>query len=356
MTTLEACYELDFSKIEFLERKARITHPKTLLLGPPKSGKSYLIYDYLSNFDVEEYLYIDFHDFKNSKKEIVQNLTSFILQNNIKVLILENFDFSFKLPSCDSIIITAQSSKKLFGFKQLTLMPLDFEEFLLHDNRHQNTTNSFNYFLKYGNLPEIINYDEHKKLKRLQEILELYCQDKTQIEILKLLIISIDEKKSINQLFTTLKKSQKISKDKFYETCKAFEANKTIFFIEKYQQSKAVKKVYIYNHAFLTATSHIKKFKNEFANLIFLELVKSHEKIYYHDYIDFYIPQTKTALLALPFFNNLVMNSLKRKLFNTLDELKVKHLYIITIGNSESFFYENIKIDVVPFYEWALLN
>ncbi len=356
MTTLEACYELDFSKVEFLERKARITHPKTIIIGPPKCGKSYLIYDYLSGFDTQDYLYIDLFDFKNSHEEITVHLTAFIKKNNIKVLVLENFDFSFELPLCDSIILTLTHEKKQFGFKQLLLMPLDFEEFLLHDHRHQNTTNSFNYFLKYGNLPEIINQEEHKKLKRLQEILKLHCYDTTKLEILKLFIVAIDEKKSINQLFITLKKMQKISKDKFYETTKEFEENKIIYFISKYQQPKATKKIYIYNHAFLTAVTHTKKFKNEFSNLIFLELVKNHQKIYYHDYIDFYIPTTKTALLALPFFNHLVMNSLKRKLFSTLEELNVKRLYIITIGNSETFFSNKVEVTVLPFYEWALLN
>lgn len=356
MTTLEACYELDFSKVEFLERKQKITHPKTVLLGAPKSGKSYLIYDYLSNFNSNEYLYIDCIDFRNDLTEIRENLAIFIIKNEIKVLVLENFDYSFEIPKCDSIIISSLENKKLFGFRSLQIMPLDFEEFLLHDNRHQNTTNSFNYFLKYGNLPETINNDEHKKLLRLQEILELYCNDTTQREILKLLILAVDEKKSINQLYTTLKKTHKISKDKFYESCKTFEDNRVVYFVEKFQQQKATKKIYSYNHAFFNALTHTKKFKNEFSNLVFLELISQYKSIYYLDNIDFYIPQSNTVVLSLPFFNPLLMNSLKKKVFNTIEELNIKHFFIITIGNSEIFYHENIKVQVLPFYEWALLN
>lgn len=108
--------------------------------------------------------------------------------------------------------------------------PLDFEEFLLFDTKHQNTLNSFNSFLKYGNNPEVLEYSEQKKSQRNFEICKLYCEDKTQLEILLIIIKFSSEKKSIYQLFTTLKKEIKISKDKFYKTCEEFEENKVIYF------------------------------------------------------------------------------------------------------------------------------
>ena len=347
---------MEFSKIEFFERKQRIIHPKTILLGPPKAGKSYLIFDYLTNFESQDYLYIDFNDYRNNIKEINISLEDFIKENKIKVLILENFLFNFELPTCDSIIITTQHNKNIFGFKTLTIMPLDFEEFLLHDHKHQNTTNAFNYFLKFGNLPEIINIEEHKKIKRLQEIIGLYSKDSNQVEILKLLFSSIDEKKSLYQLYSIMKKSTKISKDKFYETCKIFMNNKIIYFIEKFNQPKAVKKIYSYNHSFISAISHNKKFKNEFTNLIFLELKNKEEEIYYLDNIDFFLPKEKIVILALPFFNKLLINSIKKRILSSLNELKIKNVFIITVGNSETFKIDNIEINVLPFYEWAVLN
>ena len=353
MKTLQACYELDFSKINFLERKQRITHPKTMLIGPPKSGKSYLIYDYLSGFDTKEYLYIDLDDFKNTQEDIFSELESFIKRNEIKVLILEDFSFEYKLPNCESIIITTRQPKKQFGFKELILMPLDFEEFLLHDHRHQNTTNSFNYFFKYGNLPGVINIEEHKKEKRLQEIIKIYSKDETEKEVLKILFFNSDEKKSLHQLFTTLKKEIKISKDKFYALCKKFEENHLVYFIEKFNQPKAVKKIYSYNHSFVNSISHTKKFKNEFTNMVFLELIAQKKYPTYLDNIDFYIKKSNTIILCLPFFNNLLINSIAKKVFNSIDDLNIKKIFIITIGNSDSFFYDNLEIQVLPFYEWA---
>lgn len=117
MTSLEFCHELEFSKINFIERKVRITHPKTILYGPPKSGKSYLIYDYLSNFDAKDYLYIDLNDFRNDKQEIINNLEEYTFRNKIKVIVLENFDFDFKIPFCESVIISTNKNSHFKGLK-----------------------------------------------------------------------------------------------------------------------------------------------------------------------------------------------------------------------------------------------
>ena len=183
MRSLEACYEINFSKVNFIERKIKITNSKTIISGASKTGKSYLIYDFLSSFKSKEYLYIDFSDLRNNISEISANLGKFIKMNEISVLVIENFDFSFELPYCENIIISTQIPTQLKGFKNLTISALDFEEYLLHDNKHQNIIQSFNSFLKFGNLSEIINYDEHKKIHRLQEIIELQCKDETQYQI-----------------------------------------------------------------------------------------------------------------------------------------------------------------------------
>ncbi len=354
MKSLESCYELEFSKINFLERKKRITHPKTILTGPPKSGKSYLIYDYLSNFKSEEYLYIDFFDLRNNKEKIATNLAAFVKQNNIKVLVLENFTFDFEFPIVDSVIITTTVQKELKGFKQLKITALDFEEFLLHDNKHQNTTNAFNYFFKYGNLPEIILVEENKKIKHNQDSLKSFTVTPTHLEILKILIESCDEKKSLHQLFSTLKNKIKISKDSFYAICKEYEQNKLIYFIQKFNQPKAVKKIYCYNHSFLSSISHTKKFKNEFTNMVFLELCNKYKEIYYLDSIDFYIKSRKCVLFCVPFFNDMLIPTIKKRVNLHTKETQINEVIIITIGTNQSFYVDSIKVEVQPFYEWAL--
>jgi hypothetical protein len=274
--------------------------------------------------------------------------------NEISVLVIENFDFSFELPYCENIIISTQIPTQVKGFRNLTISALDFEEYLLHDNKHQNIIQSFNSFLKFGNLSEIINYDEHKKIHRLQEIIELQCKDETQYHIFKILIENIDEKKSLFQLFNTLKSKIKISKDKFYETCKIYENNNSIYFLQKYNQEKSVKKIYVYNHSFLNAISHVKKFKNEFSNMIFLELIHKYKEIYYLDYIDFYVKSKNMAIISIPFFNKLLMNNLLKKIIKNANEFDINEINIITISNNEKISDSKLKINIIPFYEWAL--
>jgi len=354
MKNLEACYEISFSKINFLERKVQIEEQKTLIIGASKTGKSYLIYDYLSNFKSNEYLYIDFSDLRNDLKEISSNLETFIKKNEIKILALDNFDFQFFIPNCENIIISSTTFENLEGFKIINLKALDFEEYLLHDTKHQNITQSFNSFLKFGNLPEIISYDEHKKIERLQEIIKLICKDNTEYEILKIMIENIDEKKSLFQLFNSLKSKMKLSKDKFYEVCKNLEDKKIIYTLSKYNQEKSAKKIYCYNYSFLNAISHTKKFKNEFSNMIFLELVNKYNEIFYLDNIDFYIKSKNLAIVSIPFFNSFLNANLIRKIIKNSIELNIKEINIITISNSEKLSEPKIKINVLPFYEWAL--
>jgi len=354
MGILDSCYEIEFNKINFQERKKKITHPKTIVYGPPKTGKSYLIFDYLSNFEPEDYLYINLSDFRNIQDEIVPFLDEFIKEKKIKVLVIENFNFDFELPITDSVLITTTKYKKLFGFKTIFVHGLDFEEYLLHDSKHQNTIASFNSFLKYGNLPEMITIDESKKFIRLQEIIKLFCKDRTEIEVLKLLFSSIDENKSINQLFTILKKSIKISKDRFYDLCKFYEANELIFFLKKYNHEKATKKIYAYNHAFLSSISHNKKFKNEFTNMIFLHLQKEFKNIFYLEKIDFFVEDNRSLILSIPFFNAMLHSAIIKRIHSTIDELNIKEVNIITVGNSDILLYNSVEINILPFYEWAV--
>ena len=354
MNILEQIYEINFNKINFLERKISITEPNTILLGPPKSGKTYLIYDYLGQFDDEEYIYIDLDDCKNDKDEIVKYLGDFINEHHIKVLVLENYEFDFDLPKVTSTIITTDKKQTLEGFSKLYIYPLDFEEFLLFDTKHQNTSYSFNSFLKFGNFPEILEYSEQKKTKRNYEICQLYSKDNTILQILFLLIKSAGEKKSIYQLFTQLKKSMKISKDKFYKTCEELEDNKVIYFIPKYEHEKAVKKLYVFNHALIDMVSYKKNFNNLFKNMVFLELNRRYTDIYYLDNINFYIPDSSTAVIAIPFFNTMLSSVVLKKVVSESIKYDIEDITIVTVSSEDNIEMEDKKINVITFSDWVL--
>ena len=355
MKLLEENYQINFYKINFLERKIKIINSKTIICGPSKVGKSYLVYDFLSNFKNEDYLYIDFFDLRNKNiTNELQFLDEFIKEKNVEVLILENFDHQCKIPDCTNIILTSQKNIIYENFEKINLYALDFEEYLLFDSKHQNITQSFNSFLKYGNLALSITTEEHKKLSKLQEIIKLNSKDETSFEILKILIENIDERKSIFQLYNQLKTRIKISKDRFYEECKELEEKNNIFFIEKYNQEMSLKKIYTYNYAFLNAISFTKKFKQEFTNMVFLELLKENNKIFYLENIDFYVKEENLAVVCIPFFNQLINSNILKKIVKTAIEYNINKIEIITVSNSENLSNNKIKINVISFYEWAL--
>jgi uncharacterized protein len=355
MSILEQIYEINFTKINFLERKISIQNPNTILIGPPKSGKSYLIYDYLSRFEPGEYLYIDLGDYKNRVDEIKNSLDKFLANYSIKVLVIENFDFTFSLPKVSSTIITTNILlKEIDDFEILAVYPLDFEEFLLFDTKHNNLLNSFNSFLKFGGFPEILEYNEHKKHNRNIEICKLYSQDHTYFEILMIVIKFAGEKKSVFQLYNTLKKEIKISKDKFYKVFDQYESNKILFQCPKYNQPNGVKKLFVFNHALIDLVSYKKNFNNLFKNMVFLELHYKNEDIYYLENIDFYLSQNAHVVLAIPFFNTLVSSTIISKLLPHIQEHCIKRITIVTISTEQTLFIEEIEASVVPFYNWAL--
>ena len=355
MNILEQIYEINFNKINFHERKTTIDYKNTIIKGPPKCGKSYLIYDYLSNFKDSDYLYIDFNDYKNDKIQISKYLNEFIVKNKIDVLVLENFQFDIELPdNLGSIIITTTEDMQLDGFETIYVDGLDFEEYLLFDIKHQSSSNSFNSFLKFGNFPEIIEYSETKKTTRNYEICKLYCTDTIQLQILFLLIKNAGEKKSIFQLFNSLKKEIKISKDRFYKTCEMFEQNNVIFFCEKFEQPKAVKKIFTHNHSLLDIVSYNKNFNNLFKNMIYLELYKRYSKLYYLDNIDFYLEDENEIILAIPFFNNLISSKIIAKLLPVIENYKIEIVTIVTVSIEQSIFIGEIEAQIIPFSSWAV--
>lgn len=354
MNILNQIYDNEIPKINFLERKQAITCNNTIIYGPPKSGKTYLIYDYLSQYKKNEYLYIDLENYKNKDQNIEIFLDEFIKNNTIKVLVLENFNFDFQLPKVTSTIITTKVKKTFKGFCTIELFNLDFEEYLLFDTKHQNISHSFNTFLKYGNQPEILEYNENKKTNRNEEICKLYCNDQTKFEILMMFIKSSGEKKSLYQLFTQMKKYIKISKDRFYKTALEFEDTKIIYFIEKFDQPRAVKKLFLYNHSLIDLASYQKKFNNLFSNMVFLELLKQYNDIFYLEKIDFYIPNAAIAIFCIPFFNNMQIENLKKILASKIEKYKIEKVFIITVSTEFEIKIKDLNVDVITFYNWVL--
>ncbi len=350
---LENLYPVDFKKINLLDRKVKIENTKTLLLGVKGSGKSSVLINYLKELKKELFLYINFNDERVNKKELEKNLNEFIIKNKIEVLAIDNFDFSIKLPQLKSTVLTSNQFKSLDGFEIKELFPLDFEEYILFDKRHQEAIHSFNSFLKDGTFPKIYFTQHYEKVREAQKNIKNFTDNETELLILKQLILSSGFIISPFQIFTTLKKKIKLSKDKLYYIIDKFKKNKIIFFVDKFNHPKANKKLYLIDFSLKNALTFNKNFLKEFENMVFLELLKRDKLIYFSDEIEFYLPNENLAILTIPF---LTLNSIKekiKKIENKLLILKIKKLKIITVSFELNLKENNTFIEAIPFWIWA---
>jgi predicted AAA+ superfamily ATPase len=76
---LEVLYESTPKPLNFIERKVSIPSKHVNIYGPPKSGKTWLLLDYLSNIPKKKHLYLDLNDVRLDKSTLNSNLQNFYL-------------------------------------------------------------------------------------------------------------------------------------------------------------------------------------------------------------------------------------------------------------------------------------
>ncbi len=353
LTQLEILYDFEPKRVDYIDRKVQITKKRTVIFAPPKSGVTYLIYSHLMNYKKESYLYIDFGDTRVDTKTLQPNLQNFIHKKDIKLLILENFDFSFDIPKCDEIIISTNRYKDVEGFDIISFYPLDFEEYIAFDKMHSKVENIFNAFANGGTYPQIVLSNEIDKIKYLQHLAHSITKDEKQFIILKTFSSFQAQVVSLYQVFNKLKSNIKISKDFFYDLVNDLNQRQIILFLEKYNRPKAGKKLFLIDFALKNALNFEKDFLKRLENIIFLEIYKRKKSIYYTDEIDFYLPEEDSAILVIPFLPPALLRNkiIKRK--KAFKKLGIKSVYIISLGNEDEFKNDGINYEIIPFWNWA---
>lgn len=357
MQSLEYLYEIKNKNHVYFDRKLSITSKKTIINGVKKSGKTYLVRDFLTQFDQSSILYIDLKDERVEKKRVEQNLEKFIKSKPIEILVIENFDFSFSLPKVHHIILTCNSKyQQLKGFETITLFPLDFEEFISFDKKHFNIEHLFNLYTSHGTFPSLIVENYPESVFKIQEMLRSMFEDRVEFLIFKKFSESQGNKISLFQVYNQLKTTIKISKDNLYNKVKKLEDESMLFLIEKFLSPKANKKVFLIDFAIKNALTFKKDFLRNFENMVFLELHKRGEKMYYTDFIDLYNDEKNYAIFCIPFLTEDFIKIKLSKIISHLKELHVNKVEIVTIGNEGGFLLEDIECTILPFWDWALQN
>ncbi len=354
MNQLEFLYEQDLKKSTFFPRKKRVIAKKTVICGAKKSGKSYIIFDALHKRDKKKFLYIDFLDFRVDIKSIMKNLSTFLKEREITLLVLENFDFSYQIPDCSEIIISTIKYKKIDGFETITVFPLDFEEFISFDRYNLDPQTIFNHYSHIGTYPQIVLSEKTNININFQNLIKLISDSDLEFQIIKAYALSQGLLTSPFKIFQEIKKEHQISKDKFYTINQKLQDEKVIFFLQKYQKPKAIKKIFLIDFAIKSILTFHKYFNTRFENIIFLELIKTDEEIFYTDFINFYLPKKNIAILTSLFVPQTMLKTKLSRVEEHLHEHNIKKVEIITLNIEHSFEKSGIFYEILPFWDWAL--
>lgn len=353
MDILEILYDNPPKSRRFLPRKYEITSSKSMLFGPKGSGKSSIIIDRLNLFQPKEVLYIDFSDIRVDG--IIENMQNFIDKNSIKLVVLEHFNFQCTIPNAEEIIISSSADCNIEGFEKIFVPFLDFEEFMSFNKKHQNIEHIFNLFANIGINPAIVLGQEEAKHRLLQQILKSHLKE-NEIKILSAMATFQSNQISVLKIYEILKAKIPLSKDVIYRQIKRIESEFCIYFVPKFNKERANKKFYFADFAIKNALVFERNFLTRFENIVFCELVKKKEKIFYTDFVDFYIPSSNQAIICVPFLPPELINRRFSKLINELKSLHISKLQALTIGNEGKYTKEGITCEILPFWEWALGN
>ncbi|MGM0532949.1 MAG: hypothetical protein ACQERK_00470 [Campylobacterota bacterium] len=337
MQILEHFYENPPKPEHFFPRKATIAHAGTCLQGPPLSGKTSIMIDFLQTCG-KNYLYLNMHDLRLQNKAL-DHLPRFVTQEGIQLLAVDNYEGDFTLPDIDCVL-SCQRPVQLAGFDVIEVHPFDFEEFLATSQGSQ--TQAFNAYLKAGSKDEI----------GYQRLAKAFLGDR--INVFMHLCNLCAKPISINQVYLQLKQYTKISKDWLYKSISHLEAEGFIYFLSKHGAPRAAKKVFITNQEFVNVLGMGVGFINIFQNLVVNELIKKGLTPLYLEQSSYLIGDT--LLKVEPFASEEASWVRMQKHVGSYSKAGIKRTIIITISSDFAFEVGSLPCEAMPFYEWALLD
>jgi hypothetical protein len=328
---------------------------RLLLYGPPASGKTSMVLDYLMNFDPEELLYIDFQDPKFQFRDIMEeDADGFIAANEIKVLVLDHYEHEYfeNLPQVGKLIIIT-STYYNYGetFNYLNLPLLDYEEFFSFQKRGTETQ-IFNLFLKQGTLPQLAIPTAPKE-QMFQNFIRSHFNE-SERKLLNVLAHFNGATVTTHQLYTYAKERYKISKDLIYKQIKMLQDRGVITFIIDHQ-NPSQKKLLFFDFALAKYLTLSQNFPKQFDTMVALSLHK-HNIIFKAFGITGYLTKNNHLIIPSAFEGESSFWKKAHTRFPNYKKANIKKVYIITVTNNYEFKIENIKFEALPFYEWIIIN
>lgn len=400
--------------------KFDLTDEITVLKGIRRCGKSTLLINHIKELlkqkiDIKKILFVNFEDPRlginlNYKifEKILDVYKEYINNSSEIYLFLDEIQnvsewekwirTIYELKKVKKIYITGSSSKLLsreFGtalsgrYLDLNIYPSSFLEFLEFNgenniNKQKLVTEKikykkyFNQYLEIGGFPkviltkdnflrkkEILNYFETIILKDIVARYNLKNYNNVR-KVAIYLISNISKITNLNKVKISLNISYELI-NKYFEYLKE---TYLIYELSKYDDSlkkqySSNKKVYVSDISFAKEIgfSFSENIGRIYENLVFLELIKRFEEIYYYNEnheCDFIIKKGLKITQAIQVTKSLVNpETRKRELSGLKDAMKKYNLsqgLILTENETEEFEFENYKIIVKPIWKWLLEN
>jgi len=406
-----------------LEQFLRAKPKKILAItGFRRVGKTFLCFELINKlskkFSRQEMVYINFED------ERIPLKTDFLTQ--LLPTIKETFDKNLKILILDEVhnvplwskwlrrvydneniqILVTGSSSKMSSQEipteirgrclETSILPLSFIEFLQFKNivfdpkaidfsqtDQGNLRKSFNEYLQYGALPEIILSDKTRKFEVLQQYYKTVIQKdiverfkiKNQEGLKALLLLLLNSTYySANKLYNNLKSlNYKIGKTTLLHYISHIETSYFLYSLPIFSykiknQLQYARKAYFVDNGFISALST--KFTNNFGrlyeNLVFIELKRRQKHdfalFYWRDEtgkeVDFVVKQNLKISQLIQVCYNLDDPDTKKREIESLiragRELKCNNLLVITQDFEGEEKIKNKKINFIPLWKWLL--
>lgn len=258
-------------------------HNRIHLYGAPKSGKTCVALHHIRDF--KHPFYIDFNDIRNSLDLIKSYLLKISMEKKIDILVLDNIpDGWIQFPNVGNIITINEYKSKNIDVVNKEILPLSFEEFIGFDMLNQHTNQLLDSFIKYGNLPYVLNIKEPMRVESKQHILSLIF--KNHINIFILLCQFQGQLVTINHIYSLAKKQYKISKDSIYTLIKDWQNRGILYFVNHFTNQHLPKKIFFWDFSIRYALSYEKNFIAIVENMLFLELLALKKPIFYSNKIN----------------------------------------------------------------------
>ncbi|MCF8234057.1 MAG: ATP-binding protein [Bacteroidales bacterium] len=360
----------------------------TIITGVRRGGKSTLVRQYLQSRQPVYYLYFEdialaefeLKDFSRLENIYYDKLGEGGVYFFDEIQLIEGWEKYIRqlVDSGQEIIITGSTASMLskeLGTRltgrhiSLELYPFSYREFLDLEGK-QHSINLFEKYLEKGGFPEYLKSDDVDVLRNLFQ--DIFYRDVLHRNLLRneivlksllhFLISNIGKEVSFNKLKNLVKAGSVNSISQFIDY---FEQAYLLFSLKKFdyslrKQMMNPKKIYCIDNAIIgrNAFSFSENKGRMLENLIFLELKRKGQQIFYHrnkSECDFVVQDKLKITQAIQVCYELDNFNQDRELGGLMDAMNhydLKKGLIITFDQEDQFRKEGKQIHILPAWKW----